>query len=81
MSGATASKRVLKTTVAAAAAGVVVFAPLAPHAEGANVASGPVEIRVGANAGFTKVEFAGAVGSRARVRQDGRVLVWCVRMM
>ncbi|WP_313102417.1 hypothetical protein [Brevundimonas sp.] len=76
MSGATASKRVLKTTVAAAAAGVVVFAPLAPHAEGAGPRSGdPVEIRVGANAGFTKVEFAGAVGSRARVRQDGRAVV------
>ena len=75
MSGATASKRVLKSTVAAAAAGVVVFAPLAPHAEGAAVSSGPVEIRVGANTGFTKVEFAGAVGARARVRQDGRTVV------
>ncbi|MGO4409700.1 MULTISPECIES: hypothetical protein [unclassified Brevundimonas] len=75
MSGATASKRVLKTTVAAAAAGVVVFAPLAPHAEGSNVSSGPVEIRVGANTGFTKIEFAGAVGSRARVRQDGRAVI------
>ena len=75
MSGASASKRVLKTTVAAAAAGVVVFAPLAPHAEGANVSSGPVEIRVGANTGFTKIEFAGVVGSRARVRQDGRAVI------
>ncbi|MEG0819511.1 MAG: hypothetical protein RSG56_08705, partial [Brevundimonas sp.] len=75
MSGATASKRVLKTTVAAAAAGVVVFAPLAPHAEGARASSGPVEIRVGANSGFTKIEFAGAVGGRARVRQDGRAVI------
>jgi tetratricopeptide (TPR) repeat protein len=75
MSGASVSKRVLKSTVAAAAAGVVVFAPLAPHAEGAAASSGPVEIRVGANTGFTKIEFAGAVGSRARVRQDGRAVI------
>src|SRR5690606_37895390 len=75
MSGASVSKRVLKSTVAAAAAGVVVFAPLAPHAEGAAPGSGPVEIRVGANTGFTKIEFAGAVGSRARVRQDGRAVI------
>lgn len=72
MSGATASKRVLKTTVAAAAAGVVVFTPLAPHAQSSG---DPVEIRVGANAAFTKIEFAGAVGSRARVRQDGQTVV------
>ncbi|MGH7025861.1 tetratricopeptide repeat protein [Brevundimonas sp.] len=75
MSGATASKRVLKTTVAAAAAGVVVFAPLAPHAEGANLSSGPVEIRVGANAHFTKIEFAGVVGARAQVRREGQAVV------
>ncbi|HUH24038.1 MAG TPA: hypothetical protein VLZ51_08250, partial [Brevundimonas sp.] len=61
--------------MAAAAAGVVVFAPLAPHAEGARASSGPVEIRVGANTGFTKIEFSGAVGSRARVRQDGRAVI------
>ena len=78
MSGATAKKRVLQTTVAAAAAGVVVFAPLAPApslAQGQPQAGAPVEIRIGANAGFTKIEFAGVVGSRARVRQDGRTVV------
>lgn len=75
MSGALASKRVLKTTVAAAAAGVVVLAPLSPHAEGAARSVDPVEIRVGANAAFTKIEFAGVVGSRARVRQDGRAVI------
>ena len=78
MSGAPAKKRVLQTTVAAAAAGVVVFAPLAPApslAQGQPQAGAPVEIRIGANAGFTKIEFAGIVGSRARVRQDGRTVV------
>ncbi|WP_341020186.1 hypothetical protein [Brevundimonas diminuta] len=74
MSGAPAKKRVLQTTVAAAAAGVVVFAPLAPAPSLAQ-AGAPVEIRIGANAGFTKIEFAGVVGSRARVRQDGRTVV------
>ena len=74
MSGASAKKRVLQTTVAAAAAGVVVFAPLTPS-PAQSQAGAPVEIRIGANAGFTKIEFAGAVGSRARVRQDGRTVV------
>ncbi|MGX1803220.1 hypothetical protein ACWIDJ_12905, partial [Brevundimonas naejangsanensis] len=74
MSGAPAKKRVLQTTVAAAAAGVVVFAPLAPAPSLAQ-AGAPVEIRIGANAGFTRIEFAGVVGARARVRQDGRTVV------
>lgn len=73
MSGASVSKRVLKSTVAAAAAGVVVFAPLAPHAQSSG--GGPVEIRIGANTGFTKIEFAGAVGSRAQVRREGQRVV------
>lgn len=78
MSGAPAKKRVLQTTVAAAAAGVVVFAPLAPApslAQGQSQSGAPVEIRIGANAGFTRIEFAGVVGARARVRQDGRTVV------
>lgn len=74
MSGAPAKKRVLKTTVALAAAGVVVFVPLAPS-PALSQSGAPVEIRIGANAGFTRIEFAGAVGSRARVRQDGRTLI------
>lgn len=60
--------------MAAAAAGVVVFAPLAPAPSLAQ-AGAPVEIRIGANAGFTRIEFAGVVGARARVRQDGRTVV------
>ena len=73
MSGARVTKRVLKTSAAAAAAGVLVLAPLEPVAVAQSGA--PIEIRVGANEAFTRVEFAGVIGSRARVRQDGRQLV------
>lgn len=75
MSGAS-SKRILRTTVAAAAAGAVVFAPLAPLAQEAGVPLDPITIRIGANAEFTRIEFAGVVGSRSRVRREGdRVIV------
>jgi tetratricopeptide (TPR) repeat protein len=70
MSGAP-SKRILRTTVAAAAAGAVLFAPLAPLAQEAAGALDPVTIRIGANADFTRIEFAGVVGSRSRVRREG----------
>lgn len=70
MSGAT-SKRILRSTVAAAAAGAVAFAPLAPLAQEASVALDPVTIRIGANAEFTRIEFAGVIGARSRVRQEG----------
>jgi hypothetical protein len=70
MSGAS-SKRILRTTVAAAAAGAVLFAPLAPLAQEVGAALDPGTIRIGANADFTRIEFAGAVGSRARVRREG----------
>ncbi|NJC41377.1 hypothetical protein GGQ87_001635 [Brevundimonas alba] len=70
MSGAT-SKRILRTTVAAAAAGAVVFAPMAPLAQEASAALDPVTIRIGANAEFTRIEFAGVIGARSRVRREG----------
>ena len=35
----------------------------------------PITIRVGANEGFTRVEFAGVVGSRSRVRRDGQTVI------
>lgn len=70
MSGAT-SKRILRTTVAAAAAGAVVFAPLAPLAQEAAAALDPITIRIGANAEFTRIEFAGVIGARSRVRREG----------
>ncbi|HYD27797.1 hypothetical protein [Brevundimonas sp.] len=65
------SRRILRTTVAAAAAGAVAFAPLAPLAQEASAALDPVTIRIGANAEFTRIEFAGVVGSRSRVRREG----------
>jgi len=70
------SKRVLRTTVAAAAAGSVMFAPLVPElgAAWAQVQD-PVAIRIGANEVFTRLEFAGVVGSRAQVRREGRDVV------
>lgn len=70
MSGAS-SKRILRTTVAAAAAGAVAFAPLAPLAQEAGAALDPITIRIGSNAEFTRIEFAGVVGSRSRVRREG----------
>ena len=72
------SKRVLRTTVAVAAAGSVMFAPLVPElgAAWAQTAGGdPVAIRIGANEVFTRLEFAGVVGSRAQVRREGRDVV------
>ena len=76
MSGVAASKRILRTTVAAAAAGSVLFAPLTPLAqEAAAAALDPVSIRIGANAEFTRIEFAGVIGARSRVRREGRDVV------
>lgn len=75
MSGAVASKRVLNSTVAVATAGAIVFAPLAPLAQEVMAPLDPVAISVGSNSGFTRVEFAGVVGSRAQVRREGRAVV------
>lgn len=75
MSGARTSKRILKSTVAAAAAGAVAFAPLAPLAQEQTGSGDPIEIRVGANQGFTRVEFAGVIGSRSRIRREGQAVI------
>lgn len=66
--------------MALGAAGTFVLAPLPELAtalaqEAAAAALEPVAIRIGANDGFTRVEFAGVVGSRARVSRDGRTVV------
>ena len=71
MSGVSSSKRILRTTVAAAAAGAVVLSPLAPLAEEFGASVAPIEIRVGANPRFTRVEFAGVIGARSQVRREG----------
>lgn len=78
MSGAPHSKRILKTTVAAAAAGAVVFAPLAPLAQEAGRGRDPLSISIGQNADLTRVEFGGVIGVRSRVSRDGNRVV--VRM-
>ena len=75
MSGASSSKRILRTTAAAVAAGAVVFAPVAPLAREAGAALDPVSIRIGANETFTRVEFAGVIGSRSRIRREGRDVI------
>jgi hypothetical protein len=75
MPGASSSKRVLNTTVAVAAAGAMTFAPLAPLAQERAGSGDPIAISIGATAQFTRVEFAGVIGARSRVRIDGRTVV------
>ena len=75
MSGVSSSKRILRTTVAAAAAGAVVLSPLAPLAEETGAAVDPIDIRVGANPRFTRVEFAGVIGARSQVRREGQTVI------
>ncbi len=75
MSGARHSKRILRTTVAAAAAGAVVLAPMAPLAQEGVGPVDPVTIRIGANPTFTRVEFAGVIGARSQVRRLGQDVV------
>ena len=71
MSGALPTKRMLRTTAAAAAAGAVAFAPLSPLALEVGRGGDPLSISVGQSGAFTRVEFGGVVGARSRVRQDG----------
>ncbi len=78
MSGASPTKRMLKTTVAAATAGAVVFAPMAPLAQEVGRSRDPLSISVGQNDAFTRVEFGGVIGVRSRVSRDGDKVV--VRM-
>ncbi len=75
MSGAPTSKRILKTSVAAAAAGAVLFAPLAPLAQEVAAPLDPISIRIGSNAEFTRIEFAGVIGNRSQVRREGQDVV------
>jgi hypothetical protein len=71
MSGTPHSKRILKSTVAAAAAGAVVFAPLAPLAQEAGRSRDPLSINIGQSSEFTRVEFGGVIGARSQVRREG----------
>ncbi|MDP3404869.1 MAG: hypothetical protein Q8S03_09275 [Brevundimonas sp.] len=69
-----------RTTVALGAAGTIAFAPIAGAvapvmAQEAEAALDPITIRVGANDGFTRIEFAGVVGARSRIRREGQAVV------
>lgn len=75
MSGVPVSKRVLRATVAVAAAGSVVLAPMVTTAQEASAPVDPISIRIGANAEFTRIEFAGVIGARSRVRREGRDVI------
>ena len=80
MAGARSRKTFVTTTVALGAAGSIALAPMAAGvapamAQEASSATDPVTIRVGASDGFTRVEFAGIVGSRARVRREGQAVI------
>lgn len=66
------TRRLARATVAAAAAGAVALAPV-PMAWGAP--GDPIDIRLGTNEEFSRIEFAGPIGSRARIRQEGSTIV------
>jgi len=74
MSGKAARKGLLKTTVALTAAGTMALAPMAPSAA-QDAALEPVAVRIGANDTFTRVEFAGVIGARARIRRENRQII------
>lgn len=76
MSATRSKRRLLTSSVALAAAGSVALAPLTPMAQEASAqVTDPVVIRVGANPEYTRVEFAGVVGARSRVRRDGNKVI------
>lgn len=79
MAGASSRKSLARASVALGAMGTVAFAPMMTAvpaiAQDASRALDPVSISVGANDSFTRVEFAGVIGSRARVRRDGQVVI------
>ncbi|HRO34166.1 MAG TPA: hypothetical protein PLQ03_12230 [Brevundimonas sp.] len=75
MSGARPTQRILKSTVAVAAASAVVLSPMTPLAQEPGGSGDPIEIRVGANDAFTRVEFAGVIGARSRIRREGQAVI------
>ena len=66
------TRRLARATVAAAAAGAVALAPV-PMAWAAP--GDPIDIRLGTNDDFARIEFAGPIGSRARIRQEGSTVI------
>ncbi|CAN5409252.1 hypothetical protein BH09PSE1_BH09PSE1_24460 [soil metagenome] len=75
-----AKKSIARTTVALGAMGAVVLGPMltaaAPaFAQEAAAARDPLSIRIGANADFTRVEFAGVIGQRSQIRREGQTVI------
>ncbi|CAN5402458.1 hypothetical protein BH10PSE1_BH10PSE1_21910 [soil metagenome] len=75
-----AKKSIARTTVALGAMGAVVLGPMltaaAPaFAQEASAATDPLTIRVGANREYTRVEFAGVIGQRSRIRREGQAVI------
>ncbi|WGM30138.1 hypothetical protein [Brevundimonas sp. NIBR11] len=81
MAGPRTTTAIGRTTATLGVVGTIALAPIAVTVvpafaqEAANAALDPITIRIGANDGFTRVEFAGVVGSRARVRKDGQTVI------
>lgn len=65
-------RRLARATIAAAAAGAVALAPV-PMAWAAP--GDPIDIRLGVNDAFSRIEFAGPIGARARINQTGSTVV------
>jgi tetratricopeptide (TPR) repeat protein len=73
------TRAVLRTTVAAVCVATTAVAPVAVAATAAEAplrAAGSVDVRVGVNRDFSRIEFLGRLGGRAMVRRgDGTVVV------
>ncbi|MGQ2989568.1 MAG: tetratricopeptide repeat protein [Brevundimonas sp.] len=65
--------------MALGAMGVAALAPLVEAvpalAQEAARSSEPLSVNIGANDGFTRIEFGGVVGARARVRREGQAVI------
>jgi tetratricopeptide (TPR) repeat protein len=73
-------RAVLKATTAAVCAGSIAVSPIAVSYAAAGsetriAAQAPVEVRVGVNPDFARVEFRGPLGERARVIDNGRTVI------
>ena len=73
------SRAVLRATTAAVCAGSIAVSPIAASfaqagSETPVAAHAPVEVRVGVNADFARIEFRGPLGARAGVSQSGRTV-------
>ncbi|MEQ7156604.1 hypothetical protein [Brevundimonas aurifodinae] len=80
MAGARSRTAMGRTSTALGVAGTIALAPVLAAvgpvlAQEVGAALDPVTIRVGANDGFTRIEFAGVVGSRSRIRREGQAVI------